>query len=253
MAPVTTSLWTPDYPLVNPPVFTSQPARARSASPQSFTPHIPQRPGYVFAPSPAGLSRKRSAVDAFSSEVPSGIYEQMRWPTRKVQYTQAPQYSFPHSHPLRPVPVQRMPSSGLGRSSSLNRQIARIPSGAVEAGRRGSVGHVYSTSESADGLPPALGPMTGPSTGEIELISPMVAGLYSHPMSVRNTPPPQFFQSTPGGTPVYLPSGQSPYSGFSGYTEPIWTSAGDEWNGWSSLVAPYDGNAPNQVVPPEVS
>jgi hypothetical protein len=105
--------------------------RGRSTSPSAFSP-----PSINSYPSPAA-QRKRSAYDAFASDVPTSLPYEIQYPTRKV------------IHPLPPPPplIGRAggPSSvynqaGLARSASLNRQIARIPTG---QGRRGSADHVY--------------------------------------------------------------------------------------------------------------
>ncbi|KAK4687299.1 hypothetical protein P7C73_g2812, partial [Tremellales sp. Uapishka_1] len=96
--------------------------RARSASP---LPYVPSPP------------RKRSAVDAFSSDGhPSSVYEMLRLPTRKVNFqTDLQSYQVQPSQP-----AGSSQGYSIGRASSLNRQIARLP-GAL--GRRGSAGQLH--------------------------------------------------------------------------------------------------------------
>ncbi|ORY23612.1 hypothetical protein BCR39DRAFT_507752 [Naematelia encephala] len=123
--------------------------RARSASPPSASTAVQP---YIYPPSPPH-ARKRSAVDAFAYEIPSvtptTIYEQLRFPTRKAQFQRiyapppsvasvasvASVVSAPQLHP-------ESSQSSLGRSGSLNRQIARLPGD--HTFRRGSVGNVAS-------------------------------------------------------------------------------------------------------------
>lgn len=106
--------------------------RARSASPtQMLTSPHPQMPYAYTYPSPT--HRKRTAVDAFAADVPgtSAVYEQMRLPARKAQFA---------SIDLSSARSAQGSPSGLARSSSLNRRIARLPG---DGGRRGSMGQVY--------------------------------------------------------------------------------------------------------------
>lgn len=142
------NIYTPTAPpvptLPNPSFY-----RARSMSPsQTFSPtysyHTPY--GYSF-PSP-NHHRKRTAGDAFEGEVVPGqstVYEQMRLPTRKAAFNRSVDVTMTNCHNgavyTRSVAVPSDHAGGLGRSSSLSRQIARLPGDQV--GRRGSMSHVY--------------------------------------------------------------------------------------------------------------
>jgi len=137
--------WSPQ-PMIYTPTSMSIPqlpgqmqSRARSASPiPAFSPteYLPIRSYNYGEPSP--VHRKRTAVDAFATDVPTSTqyYEHMRLPVRKAQ--------FGSMDAGTGFNVQTETSaSGLARSSSLTRQqrqIARLPG---EGGRRGSLGHIY--------------------------------------------------------------------------------------------------------------
>ena len=115
--------------------------RARSTSPQTWSPPVEPAPNFSLHSPP--LSRKRSAEDAFAMDInQSAIYESLRQPSRRAVAN-----GHGHGYNGDPVltPTREISSgSGLGRSSSLNRQIARIPHST--SGRRGSFGHAHSTS-----------------------------------------------------------------------------------------------------------
>ena len=184
--------------------------RARSASPPLFSPSAAnvndQVPTYAF-PSPA--TKKRSAVAAFNVDPgPAEVYEQMRLPARKAQL---------HIQPANGADGN---GSGLGRSSSLSRQIARMPS-SLSSSRRGSVGnhHYTHTPSASDDLRHAA------------MLSKWHSEEYAH-YNHQQLPHPQQSQ-VPLVTSVPHPS--FPY------------------NDYSALVAPYQGQAQPQMVPPEVS
>jgi hypothetical protein len=134
--------WSPT-PMVYTPIHTTLPylpapalaGRARSASPGQTIP-----PSYVdSAQAHAYLSpshRKRTALDAFESDNMGGsvVYDQMRLPARKAHFGSVDMGDARFSQAATP-------SSNLVRSSSLSRQIARLPG--VSA-RRGSLGQVFS-------------------------------------------------------------------------------------------------------------
>ena len=153
--------WSPQTVLYTPtantvPTLGNGPAvnyRARSASPPSFSPPFAHHQSYTYAfPSPTG-QRKRNAGEAFAMDIPNPtvMYEQMRFPPRKVAFN-----SVDATNGLSPF----IPSSpqgttgGLARSSSLNRRFARMP-GVHD--RRGSMGQLYgvATPEPTDLRPAA--------------------------------------------------------------------------------------------------
>jgi hypothetical protein len=185
--------------------------RARSASPPLFSPSAAnvndQVPTYAF-PSPA--TKKRSAVAAFNVDPgPAEVYEHMRLPARKAQLHIQPSNGADSSN-----------GSGLGRSSSLSRQIARMPS-SLSSSRRGSVGnhHYTHTPSASDDLRHAA------------MLSKWHSEEYAHYNHQQLPHPPQ--SQVPLVTSVPHPS--FPY------------------NDYSALVAPYQGQAQPQMVPPEVS
>jgi hypothetical protein len=177
--------------------------RARSASPPCFSPAFAYRSHYTH-PSPEH-SKKRSAGDAFADPTaPAGVYESMRRPARKAAFVQPIAPTYPSV--TIPVPTHR-PSftsqssgSSLARSSSLNRQIARLPGDSIEgaSGRRGSAGHILSVESEAD--------LRHAATAHAQMQ--------------------QGWMSSIGGGP---------------------------YEGYSTLVAPYERPAQLQMVPPEVS
>ncbi len=140
-------IYTPASTIAPPPSFDG----ARSASPHAWSPKSAYLPPIAVPNSPGPVQRKRSALDAFDHDIPLGtsIYEQVRLPARKAAFGQSmtPAYTVQPSMPVsgRPRPQTIHQDSGLSRSSSLNRQIARIPSG-----RRGSAGQAYYDAPEAD-------------------------------------------------------------------------------------------------------
>lgn len=190
--------------------------RAWSASPTSFSPPRTYQPHYSF-PSPTH-ARKRSAFDAFAADPAQGVYETVRRSTRR---TAANQSAVPVPFPI-PVPAHqscvyppqtsvraRQPSTphgsqtALNRSTSLTRQVARMPS---EGGRRGSAGQLY-----------AVAPET-----DLRHAAAAHAHANAHPYE-----------------PSWAARGQ--------------VDMGQEYDGYSALVAPYDRMAQPHVIPPEVS
>jgi len=108
--------------------------RARSASPgQSFSPsYVGAAHTYAYH-SPG--HRKRTALDAFEADSMgcSVVYEQMRLPPRKAHFASVDM----GNGRLSPATTG---TSNLSRSSSLSRQIARLPG---VGSRRGSMGQVF--------------------------------------------------------------------------------------------------------------
>ncbi|TXT05021.1 hypothetical protein VHUM_03841 [Vanrija humicola] len=110
--------------------------RARSASPPL---------GYFDVAAQDASMRKRSAKDAFAADVlhHAGMYEAARLGARKASFAPPPGYPASTALPT-PTPSVLSPNNGggpsngssLGRSNSLNRQIARLPNN----GRRDSSG-----------------------------------------------------------------------------------------------------------------
>ena len=157
--------WTPSYipqSVINTPASSYIPSvpaeavsRTRSASPPWSPKYGHRSHPYAFPPSPGPGQRKRTAIDAFAKDTPtaSSVYEQMRLPARKTAFGQTvtPSYSI---QPSKPVSTRARPKtihqdSGLGRSSSLSRQIARLP-GSGTSSRRGSAGHMHSMAPETD-------------------------------------------------------------------------------------------------------
>ncbi|RXK37169.1 hypothetical protein M231_05538 [Tremella mesenterica] len=162
--------------------------RARTASPAKTTPY-----GSVRA-SPE-YPRKRSAVDAFAGDLPSSstsVMEQMRLPSRKAGFTHPVTPNYADVVYGAPVMDQQGEGSGLGRSSSLNRQIARFPH--QLHGRRGSVGHVPApTPANAPQMPQQLPPMQHAmdvdiSSGQRDLYSALTSAFASMQLPA-NVPP----------------------------------------------------------------
>lgn len=179
--------------------------RARSASPPCHSPPRAHRSHYPYL-SPEN-PKKRTAVDAFAEPTTSsaGVYESMRRPARKAAFVEPVVPTYP-SIPV-PVPTHNQPqlvsypsTSSLTRSTSLNRQIARLP-GAGGHGRRGSAGNIYSVEPEMD---------------------------LRHAATTHAA---QMHEYMTGGTSV----------------------GGQEYEGYSSLVAPYDRSSQLQMIPPEVS
>jgi hypothetical protein len=179
--------------------------RARSASPPCHSPPRAHRSHYPYL-SPEN-PKKRTAVDAFAEPTTSstGVYESMRRPARKATFVEPVVPTYP-SIPV-PVPTHSQPqlvsypsTSSLTRSTSLNRQIARLPGEGVH-GRRGSAGNIYSVEPEMD---------------------------LRHAATTHAA---QMHEYMTGGTSV----------------------GGQEYEGYSSLVAPYDRSSQLQMVPPEVS
>lgn len=97
--------------------------RARSVSPSPYSPQ--DRAAFV---TPYGYGRKRSAIDAFAGEPTSVDLYQRHAQARRTQV---------NAH----QPIPQSANSGLNRSSSLNRRIARL--GSFSTGRRGSAGSAH--------------------------------------------------------------------------------------------------------------
>lgn len=162
--------------------------RARSASPAQFyySEHADNTYPYNAA---SPLHRKRTAVDAFAADVPdqSVVYEQMRLPARKAHFGSMDASYVPSGD-------ASLSSGGLGRSSSLNRRIARLPG---DTGRRGSLGQIH-----------------GASAAQEEPDLRHAAAMHLQHQE--------------------------------GYAPP-------QWQGYTSLIAPYEAAAHISNVPPEVS
>lgn len=181
-----TIIYTP-IPAGVPTLPTDAYGRARSASPAQF--YAPDHADNTYLYNQASPAyRKRTAVDAFAADVPDQtvVYEQMRLPPRKAHFgSMDATYTGLED-------ASSSTSSTLGRSSSLNRRIARLPG---ENGRRGSLSHIY-------GVPLQDG------------------------TDLRHTAAMHLQQQE-----AYAP----------------------QWQGYSSLIAPYDASGQAENIPPEVS
>jgi hypothetical protein len=115
------------------PFYTN--TRGRSASPPIFSPDHSR----VYA-IPESVQRKRSAYAAFAGQGPL-VYDVPYEPAQKVVHHDNNQQATA-TRIQQPAPIFNSNVSVV-RSSSLNRQIARMPSEAQQMARRGSAGHIH--------------------------------------------------------------------------------------------------------------
>jgi hypothetical protein len=110
-------------------VAVTSPGRARSESP----PLAYYAPAGLTPSADHHIMRKRSARDAFATDLVhnTGFYEAARLRPRKSSFVSLAPMAFPAAPPAPTalVPQANNGAMGLGRSSSLTRQIARLPTG----------------------------------------------------------------------------------------------------------------------------